>query len=124
MKKKMKPILFTMFILAAVTAGGVLFSLVPKGLRAIIGFSKSASVLLIRRSKAQNDLEENRSYRYDLDESAIPLATSGEKKNVLNFEHDVVYDVQQSNRDRERLDRLMITNSCVLERLFSLPLLI
>ena len=96
MKKKMKPILFTMFILAAVTAGGFYFLLSQD--------SGPTGEFQERMAKAQNDLEENRSYRYDLDESAIPLATSGEKKNVLNFEHDVVYDVQQSNRDRERLE--------------------
>lgn len=99
MKKKLKPILFTMFILAAVTAGGFYFLLSRD--------SGPTGEFQERMAKAQNDLEENRSYRYDLDESAIPLATSGEKKNVLNFEHDVVYDVQQSNRDRERLDRLI-----------------
>lgn len=99
MKKKMKPIFFTMIILAAITAGGYYF-LVNQD-------SGPSGEFQERMAAAQNDLAEDRAYRYDLDESAIPLATSGEKKNVLNFQNNAVYDVRQSNADRERLDRLI-----------------
>lgn len=99
MKKKIKPILVTFLVLAGLTAGGYYF---------LTNQQNGPSGEFQKRMKEeQNDLGNNRSYRYDMERSAIPLETTGEQKNVLNFQNNTVYDVQQSNIDRERLDRLI-----------------
>ena len=99
MKKKRKPILFTLFILVGLTAGGYYF-LINRQSGPTGEFQK-------RMEETQNDLGDNRAYRYDLGQKAVVLATTGEQKNVLNFEHKEIYDVKQSNADRERLNRLI-----------------
>lgn len=99
MKKKIKPILLTLILLAGITYGGYYF-LTSRD-------SGPSGELQKRMAEEQSDLGTSRAYRYDMDESAIPLSTSGEKKNVLNFDNTNVYNVQQSNLARERLDRLI-----------------
>lgn len=99
MKKKIKPIILTLFVLVGITAGGYYF-LTSQDSGPTGEFQK-------RMEEEQKDLGDSRAYRFDLDKDAIPLATAGEEKNVLNFENKVIYDVQQSNADRERLDRLI-----------------
>lgn len=99
MKKKVKPIFLTLFILVGITAVGYYFLTSRQ--------AGPTGEFRGRIEEEQKDLGDNRAYQYDLGQKAIPLATTGEQKNVLNFEHEVVYDVQQSNADRERLDRLI-----------------
>lgn len=99
MKRKIKPIFLTLVLLAGITYGAYFF-LTSQDSGPTGEFQK-------RMEEDQKDLEKTHAYRYDLDENAIPLSTSGEDKNVLNFHNKTVYSVQQSNIDRERLDRLI-----------------
>ena len=99
MKNKMKVILVTILLLAGITGGGYYFL--------TRGEAGPSGDLQKRMMEDQTDLGTSRAYRYDLAESAILLSTSGEEKNVLNFENQPIYRVQQSNADRERLDRLI-----------------
>lgn len=96
---KKKPIILTLLVMIGITAGGYYFLTNQN--------SGPTGEFQERMEEDQNDLGDSRAYQFDLDRNAIPLATSGEEKNVLNFENKVVYDVQQSNADRERLDRLI-----------------
>ena len=96
---KKKPIILTLLVMVGITAGGYYFLTSNN--------SGPTGEFQERMKEDQNDLGDSRAYRFDLDRNAIPLSTSGEEKNVLNFENKVIYDVQQSNADRERLDRLI-----------------
>jgi hypothetical protein len=99
MKKVGKIVLFTLVVMGAATVGG--YFLLTKGESGTTGEFKS------RMAEEQSDLQTERAYQYDIDKSAIVLQTSGEDKNVLNFDQTGVYSVKKSTEARERLDRLI-----------------
>lgn len=94
-----KTILLTLFALLGITAAIYYFVTNYQG--------GSAGEFAQRIKEEQSGLKEQRAYQFDMDRRAIVLETAGEKKNVLNFSHNPVYDVGQSNLSRERLDRLI-----------------
>lgn len=98
MKKVLKPVLITLIILVALTAGVMYF--LSSGERSSDAFNQ-------RIAAEQSDQSDERAYRYDMDQSAVELKTSGEDKNVLNFNSQDVYQVKTSTAARERLDRVI-----------------
>ncbi len=99
MKKIWKPILLTLFVLGAVTVGvGYLLTRQESG---------PTGEFQNRMADEQRDLHTDRAYQYDIAGKSVVLATSGEGKNVLNFDQTHVYSVTNSNMARERLDRLI-----------------
>lgn len=107
MKRKMKPVILTLFILIALTAGGY-FLLANKESGPTGEFQK-------RMEEDQKDLHSDRAYRYDISTRSTVLATSGDGKNVLNFNQKNVYNVANSNAARERLDRLIKRTDATFE---------
>ncbi len=99
MKKIKKPIFLTLFVMAAVTVGvGYLLTRQESG---------PTGEFQNRMAEDQRDLHTDRAYQYDIGSKSVVLATSGEEKNVLNFDQTHVYSVTNSNMARERLDRLI-----------------
>ena len=98
MKRKMRPVLITLIILAVLTGVGIYF---------LLDKDTVSDSFKERIQRDQSDQEESRAYRFDIDEEAIELKISGDDKNVLNFDSDNVYDVAASKDARDRLDRLI-----------------
>lgn len=96
--KVLKPILLTTIIMA-VLAGGIIYFLNRSE-----GPSKELNERIL---EDQRDEAEKRAFRYDFKKTAVKLATSGEEKNVLNFDSKNVYQAATSNSARERIDRLL-----------------
>lgn len=107
MKRSIKPVFITFIILAALTAGGV-YLLTSRESGPTGDFQN-------RMSEEQRDLHTERAYQYDIGTRAIVLSTSGEEKNVLNFDQTNVYQVENSNAARERLDRLIKRTDATFE---------
>lgn len=107
MKKIAKPVIITFFILVALTAGG--FYLLTSRESGPTGDFQN------RMSEEQRDLHTERAYQYDTGTKATVLATSGDEKNVLNFDQSNVYNVGNSNAARERLDRLIKRTDATFE---------
>ncbi len=99
MKKIRKAVVLTLFVMTGLTAG-IFFLAGNKESGPTGEFQK-------RMEEDQNDLSENRRYRHDMEKKAEVLSTSGEDKNVLNFDQTNAYRVSNSNAARERLDRLI-----------------
>lgn len=98
MKKVLKPILITFIIMGAIS-GAAIYLLTKKD-----GISDEFSK---RIAAEQSDQGSESGYRYDTDKNAVPLLTSGEEKNVLNFDSKNAYNTAVSTAARERLDRLI-----------------
>lgn len=107
MKKIIKPVFITFIILVALTAGGI-YLLTGRESGPTGDFQN-------RMSEEQRDLHTERAYKYDIGTRAIVLSTSGEEKNVLNFDQTNVYNVGNSNAARERLDRLIKRTDATFE---------
>lgn len=107
MKKIIKPVFITFIILVALTAGGI-YLLTRRESGPTGDFQN-------RMSEEQRDLHTERAYQYDIGTRAIVLSTSGEEKNVLNFDQTNVYNVGNSNAARERLDRLIKRTDATFE---------
>lgn len=97
MKRARKPILITILMLAALTAGGYFL---------LSGSNGGSSEFRERIEAEQSDENETKIYRFDTDKEATPLLRSGENKNVLNFDKADVYSVANSNKAMERIDRV------------------
>lgn len=104
--KVLKPILLTTVIMA-VLAGGVIYFLNRSE-----GPSKELNDRIL---EDQRDEAEERAYRFDIEKNAVRLATGGEEKNVLNFDSKNVYQVETSNKARERIDRLIKRKTSTFE---------
>ena len=98
MKKKLKPILITVAVLAGLTGGGIY--LLGRGGKSLSQFEK-------RIASEQSDQSQDRAYRHDTGKTAVELLLSGENKNVLNFDHANIYDTAESQAARDRLDRVI-----------------
>lgn len=107
MKKKIKPVFLTLLILVALTMG-VYFLLANRE-------SGPTGEFQERMEEDQKDLHAERAYQYDIGTRATVLATSGDEKNVLNFNQKNVYNVANSNAARERLDRLIKRTDATFE---------
>lgn len=108
MKKLLKSVLLTCIILA-VLSGTAIYLLTKKD-----GISDEFSN---RIATEQSDQGRERGYRYDTDKGAIPLMTSGQEKNVLNFDSNKdAYNVAVSTAARERLDRLIKRTTPTFEK--------
>ena len=99
MKKAIRPIILTMLIMAGLTVGGYFWLNSQE--------SGPTGEFQDRMAEEQRDLHTERAHQYDIGRKAVVLATSGEEKNVLNFDQKHVYQVKNSNTARERLDRLI-----------------
>lgn len=99
MKKVRKVVLLTLLVMAGLTAGA--YFLLNGQQNGPTGEFQD------RMAEEQKDLHSNRTYQYDIGQKAVVLSTSGEEKNVLNFDQTNVYQVANSNTARERLDRLI-----------------
>ncbi len=97
MKRVLKPVLITILILGALTAGGCFL---------LFGSGGATSEFYNRIAAEQSDEGDTKIFRYDTDKGATPLLQSGEGKNVLNFGKDNVYSVANSNQAMERIDRV------------------
>ena len=106
MKKALKPILITLLALGVLTGGAVFL---------LTGSNGTSDEFAGRIAGEQNDQGNNRAYRYDTDKGAVPLLTSGENKNVLNFDSKTPYQVSASNEARARLDRLIKRTKATLK---------
>ena len=106
MKKALKPILLTLLVMGALTGGAVFL---------LTGGSGTTSEFTKRIAAEQNDQEASRGYRFDTDQGAVPLLTSGEDKNVLNFDSQNPYQISTSTEARARLDRLIKRTTATLE---------
>ena len=98
MKKRLKPIIITIAVLAALTAGA--YFLLNRG-------GGRSSQFAGRIDSEQSDQGEDRAYTFDINNVAIELRLTGDGKNVLNFDSTPVYDVKTSREARERLDRVL-----------------
>ncbi|MCR5691240.1 MAG: aryl-sulfate sulfotransferase N-terminal domain-containing protein [Eubacterium sp.] len=98
MKKFLKPAIITIILLGALTVGAYMY---------LTGGSSVTGELEERMRQEQADCSEIHAYSYDLDKNSTDLITSGEGKNVLNFDNKNVYDVKTSQAARDRLDRLI-----------------
>lgn len=103
--KILKPVLITTIIMA-VLAGGAIFLLTRSG--------GGSAELNERITEDQRDEAGEKAYRFDIDKTAVKLETSGEEKNVLNFDTKKI-DVGTSKAARERLDRLVKRMSATFE---------
>lgn len=99
MKKVRKVVLLTLLVMAGLTAGVYFLLSNQEG--------GPTGEFQDRMSEDQSDLHTDRAYQYDIGEKAVVLSTSGEEKNVLNFDQTNVYQLSNSNAARERLDRLI-----------------
>lgn len=107
MKKKIKPVFLTLAVLLALTVGAY-FLLSNRE-------SGPTGEFQERMQEDQKDLHAERAYQYDIGTRATVLATSGDGKNVLNFNQKNVYNVANSNAARERLDRLIKRTDATFE---------
>ena len=98
MKKRLKPVIITLVILAALTGGGIYFLTRDGG---------KSSQFAGRVESEQSDQSEDRAYNFEIGKTAVELQLSGDKKNVLNFDNDGVFRVDSSTAARERLDRVI-----------------
>ena len=99
MKRARKAVILTLLVMAGLTAGAYFLLSNQEG--------GPTGEFQDRMSEDQRDLHTNRAYQYDTGKEAVVLSTSGEEKNVLNFDQTNVYQVSNSNAARERLDRLI-----------------
>lgn len=107
-----KVIILTLLLLAGATGGLMYYLLSNNG---------ASEELIDKIVNEQMDEEKVSVFNFEMDKNAIVLSTSGDKKNVLNFSKNNIYEVSTSNNARQRLDRLIKrTNATFLQPIIAL----
>ncbi|MCR4605154.1 MAG: hypothetical protein K5639_04055, partial [Eubacterium sp.] len=98
MKKILKTAIITIIFLAALTAVAYFLLTRSKG---------EENEFDDRLATEQSDQHDKHMYKFDTDSTAVELANFGDNKNVLNFNQSGVFSKYNSEKARERLDRLI-----------------